>query len=573
MEVVCITLMDDKFMKGFSGVMKSLLKYNPGFNYPLYVLDNGLSEDSKVILRDTYQNITCKPIHKDVYIIDKTTTTESLVATYYKLEMFRRDLYPKDTERVLFLDMDLLILKDISGLISFCLEGKPLGACRQYNVTQDILRNDINSGVLLLDLEALPLNAYETMVEMAKHGSFLPDQIIINDYFLHNNKLCTYLPKTYNVEKRMCLSISMKDTYDAASIIHYVGTKPWEEASFGELDLGTAYSLWHNLFGVSAAQLPSTTIVLEDDLVYSYEELKDFIQLASVVHGRLVFAVMSYQLSSNCGRLISLLKRKPDQNRDGTWYFSFDIGVLPANQYITPVEDNVYFKYLLGKSVIFVGPSPILLGQGMGTFIDSFDVVVRTNNMLNALIENPGLAKDYGSKTDILYVNVTYERDMQNIWDVDAWYKAGLKFISKSMHRTDGVSLPFFWRNTPSRLSAVSKPTLFLGTQAIFDLLSYQIKKLYLTGVDGYANIPEETTEKYDEYIPGYLPEFVKEQRLSRLGTPVALHDKYRDTKLILSWESDPRFEIDPLCKEQMETVANGPSNKHTKSEDGKSRP
>ena len=47
MEVVCITLMDDKFMKGFSGVMKSLLKYNPGFNYPLYVLDNGLSEDSR----------------------------------------------------------------------------------------------------------------------------------------------------------------------------------------------------------------------------------------------------------------------------------------------------------------------------------------------------------------------------------------------------------------------------------------------------------------------------------------------------------------------------------------------
>ena len=93
-----------------------------------------------MILRDTYQNITFKPIHKDIYIIDKTTTTESLVATYYKLEMFqKRSLSERHRTCFIFWIWIFLFLKDISGLISFCLEGKPLGACRQYNVTQDIL--------------------------------------------------------------------------------------------------------------------------------------------------------------------------------------------------------------------------------------------------------------------------------------------------------------------------------------------------------------------------------------------------------------------------------------------------
>ena len=46
------------------------------------------------------------------------------------------------------------------------------------------------------------------------------------------------------------------------------------------------------------------------------------------------------------------------------------------------------------KKVIIVGPSSYLEGMGQGGFIDSFDIVVRINNIHD--INNPKLVKDLG---------------------------------------------------------------------------------------------------------------------------------------------------------------------------------
>lgn len=67
----------------------------------------------------------------------------------------------------------------------------------------------------------------------------------------------------------------------------------------------------------------------------------------------------------------------------------------------------------MNKGTLLVGPSPHLVGEGLGSFIDSFDTVVRMNNAL--AINN---SVDYGDKTDILVVN-------------DLWQKNNPKLVKK----------------------------------------------------------------------------------------------------------------------------------------------
>lgn len=54
------------------------------------------------------------------------------------------------------------------------------------------------------------------------------------------------------------------------------------------------------------------------------------------------------------------------------------------------------------KSIAIVGNSPCILAQGLGTKIDSYDMVVRLN-----LVRSKGLEKDLGSRTDFRIIGAT----------------------------------------------------------------------------------------------------------------------------------------------------------------------
>ena len=57
-----------------------------------------------------------------------------------------------------------------------------------------------------------------------------------------------------------------------------------------------------------------------------------------------------------------------------------------------------YLDELVGKNVVIVGPAGYMVGQGLGEYIDSFDVIVRVNHALPI-----ALPEDYGSRTTVLY--------------------------------------------------------------------------------------------------------------------------------------------------------------------------
>lgn len=63
--------------------------------------------------------------------------------------------------------------------------------------------------------------------------------------------------------------------------------------------------------------------------------------------------------------------------------------------------DKLIFDLFFDKSVVLIGPSPHLIGTGLGKIIDSYDVVCR----INGPTPSEHLRDDYGSRTDVMFYN------------------------------------------------------------------------------------------------------------------------------------------------------------------------
>lgn len=104
---------------------------------------------------------------------------------------------------------------------------------------------------------------------------------------------------------------------------------------------------------------------------------------------------------------------------------------------------NHHFTHFLNnKKVIVVGPDTSLIGKNKGNFIDSFDVVVRHNTVFDFLPFNDKLKKDYGSKTDILYLSPTCIQSYSvKLGSFIKMRKLGIKYICYQNGNKDNIYL------------------------------------------------------------------------------------------------------------------------------------
>ena len=168
------------------------------------------------------------------------------------------------------------------------------------------------------------------------------------------------------------------------------------------------------------------------------------------------------------------------------------------------IEDKHYNNFIKNKRVAIVGPSKNTEGKKKGEYIDSFDIVVRLNKTFSIPDK---LQEDIGSKINILY-NSMNTQDFPGENNIN---KTRLKSLIK--HHIQYISCPYpfiypydkdivkFMETNKNRLpfhiinvnlykillnNINTRP--YTGTSAIFDLLSFNIKELYITGIDCYIN-------------------------------------------------------------------------------------
>lgn len=155
--------------------------------------------------------------------------------------------------------------------------------------------------------------------------------------------------------------------------------------------------------------------------------------------------------------------------------------------------DSNLESFLKDKKIAFVGPSPSIKGLELGPIIDSYDLVIRTNQHYSIPSEEYA---DYGQKTDAIvtclnqstFVELNSNLDfLENIkyiiggnlllWDKEAVVK-NLKAIVAASHIPDD-----------GMLLAINKQVGTIcntGFMGIILLLHYPIKEFFIAGVDFY---------------------------------------------------------------------------------------
>lgn len=163
-------------------------------------------------------------------------------------------------------------------------------------------------------------------------------------------------------------------------------------------------------------------------------------------------------------------------------------------------EPDPFPSMITGKRVIIIGPSMTIQGCNLGSYIDSFDVVIRLNKSVPI---PPDLYNDIGSRTDILY-NSCNRTDYpgENKLDPSFLQRNGIKYLRcpyppispfkydiQAFQKRNRNRIPFgyidpdYYRRIRHNLG--TRP--YTGTCAIADVLHHNVKELAVMGIDFYT--------------------------------------------------------------------------------------
>lgn len=201
---------DENFAWIMATSIISLLKNNKYNKINIFIASQEITSESKIKIKtmvNKYSNVNLKIIEiPDLDMIAEMT----IDIKRYSKSMFSRimcdSLLPKSLSRIIYIDCDTIIMKDLLDLYNLDLKGKTIGAvndCRnkKYNDNLGMQSESIyiNSGVLLIDLKKYRKNNYEAFLikKIIKHNGELefPDNDIICRYLENDIKI---IPPKYN---------------------------------------------------------------------------------------------------------------------------------------------------------------------------------------------------------------------------------------------------------------------------------------------------------------------------------------------------------------------------------------
>ena len=176
-----------------ANVLIGLKKHSPNFNTDIIIFHNDISKEDKSLLNSIY---LCKFIDYVFPLNDTSKFNEAYFNQFTKLAYSRYECFKMldEYKNVLWLDIDVLIQQDISGIFDRCKSGiafakkaydfeiiknliKPID---EYNMNE----GSFNSGVIVFkdnlpEYQKLTEWCYEKTLEYAEY-LYLPDQAILN---------------------------------------------------------------------------------------------------------------------------------------------------------------------------------------------------------------------------------------------------------------------------------------------------------------------------------------------------------------------------------------------------------
>jgi lipopolysaccharide biosynthesis glycosyltransferase len=194
------------------------------------------SEKQRAFLEKTIQkfNPASKVTRLDVapLFMAELSSSPNLHSSYtpYTLLRLFMDKIPELPSKILYLDADTVVMKDLATLYSVDFQGRYFAGVLDAYGRYLISPRYCNAGVLLLNLDAMKEKAIfaRCLTLLKKKHYFFPDQTVLNKA-CRGHKL--YLPREFNEQKKLRPSTVIRHYCNQPRIFPYVHAmvaKPWD---------------------------------------------------------------------------------------------------------------------------------------------------------------------------------------------------------------------------------------------------------------------------------------------------------------------------------------------------------
>lgn len=267
-----LVTLDQHYLRHLTVMLSSLLRSNPGEDFDIYVAHSHLRDEHFDLLRRFLDGDRLRLVSVRVapeQILSAPVSRRYPLEMYYRI--FAAQYLPKELDRILYLDPDLVVLRPVRPLYETAFGDNLLIASshvgwslQKFNELRLDLEEDaayLNSGVMVMNLERLRAeqNVSEVLgyIEKYKRRLMLPDQDVLSG--LYGDRALTVPSLIYNLSDRYLSLYNLRPKNLAAPldldwvrnntvIVHYYGrNKPWNENYHGILDV-----FYHE----AAAQIP-----------------------------------------------------------------------------------------------------------------------------------------------------------------------------------------------------------------------------------------------------------------------------------------------------------------------------
>lgn len=233
-------------------MLRSLFSNNKGSDIKIYLFHSELRKKNINMLRRLIEQNggTLLVIKIDDEVMEDVPVGSLSKETYYRL--MAPGLLPESLDRILYLDIDTIVIGDIREMYEADFQGKLFMAVPDTSSGIETVKKNlrmkegsvyINAGVLLMNLELLrqEFNLKEGLDYAKKYPERVPncDQDVINGLY---NKRIGRLEWIYNYEARFHSVFEIftwpffyRKLQGEIKIIHYMGAgKPWKPKFFGK---------------------------------------------------------------------------------------------------------------------------------------------------------------------------------------------------------------------------------------------------------------------------------------------------------------------------------------------------
>lgn len=245
---------DKNYIFPFKVMLQSLLHNNPRKNITFYLLHSAIPKED---LEELSEYSRRHGVILENIQVDKNLFQNAPISKRYPQEIYYRllssHILPQSLERILYLDLDILIINSLEKLWNMDLGEYVFAAAAHTGITE--ITNGINrirlgtkhdyfnSGVILMDLAKARkiVNIEEVFQYIKNHqnGLLLPDQDIFN--VLYGKKTLPIEDAVWNYDVRNYFNYLIRSNgkynldwvMENTSILHFCGSsKPWQ-SSYG----------------------------------------------------------------------------------------------------------------------------------------------------------------------------------------------------------------------------------------------------------------------------------------------------------------------------------------------------